>query len=64
MRFTHDPPHGQDGGEEDVMSDIPTITIDMDKPCTKCKQKGVMPNGLCMKCVIKLLPQILGKKKL
>ena len=30
--------------------DIPTIEINMDKPCTKCGQMGAAQSGLCIQC--------------
>jgi len=32
------------------MKETPTITIDMDKKCTDCGEKGVIGRGLCLKC--------------
>jgi len=32
-------------------SRIPTVEIDMNKPCKECGQMGALPNGLCMKCL-------------
>ena len=29
---------------------VPTISIDMDKPCTKCGVMGAMQNGICLEC--------------
>ncbi len=34
---------------------IPTITIDLEKPCAECWQKGAAPSGLCMKCTTKAI---------
>lgn len=33
-----------------MKEEVPTITIDMDKECPKCGNKGVAPNGLCLQC--------------
>ena len=33
----------------------PTITIDMDKECSKCHEMGAVPNGLCLSCTAELL---------
>ena len=32
-------------------SEIPDITVDMDKECEKCHQKGATPMGLCVGCI-------------
>jgi hypothetical protein len=36
---------------------MPTATIDinLDKKCRRCGEKGTVPNGLCLKCVIELI---------
>jgi len=33
----------------------PTITIDYDKRCTKCRKRGATQCGLCMKCASELV---------
>lgn len=33
------------------MKDVPTISIDLDKNCTRCEEKGATPSGLCLKCI-------------
>lgn len=30
---------------------VPTIKIDMDKPCAECRKGGAAGNGLCLNCV-------------
>lgn len=34
---------------------VPTITIDMDTRCTRCRKRGATPCGLCLGCAAKLL---------
>ena len=48
------------------MEKIPTITIDTDKKCPKCGEKGTTGNGLCMSCnakrmIAKIGPNVTGK---
>jgi putative DNA primase/helicase len=38
-------------GVDNVMTDKNEITIDIDKNCTRCGDKGVTQNGLCLKCI-------------
>lgn len=46
------------------MNEIPTITIDMDKKCTKCGEEGALPSGICLACFTKYqLPKVLKKMK-
>jgi len=33
------------------MPEIPTITINMDQPCTQCGRQGQTPSGLCLRCI-------------
>jgi hypothetical protein len=35
------------------MEELPTISVNIDKKCTRCNKKGAAQNGLCMKCIIK-----------
>ena len=35
------------------MEDIPMININFDKKCSKCGAKGVLDNGICLKCLAK-----------
>jgi hypothetical protein len=35
------------------MASVATITIDMDKKCKVCGDKGSTPSGLCLKCITK-----------
>ena len=39
----------------DMGNGIPTITINMDKPCAECGRKGAAPSGLCMSCTTKAI---------
>jgi len=39
----------------------PTISIDMDKPCTSCGQMGAMPNGKCLECATEYIGKGLQK---
>jgi len=32
-----------------------TIHIDTDKACSKCGEMGATPNGLCLRCIGKLM---------
>ncbi len=31
--------------------DVPTISINLDQKCSKCKKKGAAQNGLCLDCI-------------
>lgn len=37
------------------MSNIPTITINMDKKCAECGKGGAADNGICLKCTTKAM---------
>ena len=37
------------------MSEMPTITINIDKRCKRCGKTGACDNGLCLDCVLKAL---------
>jgi hypothetical protein len=37
------------------MSKTRTITINLDKPCKRCKKPGAADNGLCMECILKAM---------
>ncbi len=39
------------------MSDIPTIHIDLSRACANCGDAGALPNGLCLRCAVKLIPK-------
>lgn len=43
------------------MTDRRTVEIDMDKPCKRCGKGGATGNGYCLRCGLKLLPQVLEK---
>lgn len=30
----------------------PTITIDMDTPCRRCRKKGAADSGYCLNCTL------------
>lgn len=36
---------------DDTQDEVPTISINMDTRCTKCKQMGATPMGLCVGCL-------------
>ena len=43
---------------------MPTITINMDKKCTKCGKEGALPSGICLSCFTKHeLPRIVKRMK-
>ncbi len=33
------------------MEETPTLEINMDKECTRCKTMGATPGGLCLECI-------------
>jgi len=37
------------------MEKTPIISINLDVKCKRCGQKGVMQNGLCLKCFTKAI---------
>lgn len=43
------------GGEPFESEGPPTITIDMDKKCSRCPKKGATQNGMCMDCTTKAM---------
>lgn len=36
---------------------IPTIRIDLDKKCKRCKKGGATPCGYCLECVSKMIKE-------
>ena len=50
------------------MMAIPTITVDMNKLCKRCKKKGATNSGYCLRCIAKMFSEgnfdhILKKRK-
>lgn len=43
---------------------MPTITIDMDKPCKECGAMGTLRHGICVECAAKLIMPVnkIGQK--
>jgi hypothetical protein len=42
---------GKEAAANDAPEETPTISINMDARCTKCKQMGATPSGLCIGCI-------------
>lgn len=40
-----------------------TISIDLDKKCTRCRRKGATPSGLCLDCISKNIEKGMGMPK-
>ena len=32
-----------------------TITVNMDRPCRRCKKKGATDGGYCLKCILRMM---------
>ena len=41
---------------------VPVITIDLDKKCSRCGQKGTAENGLCLRCITDRVVKMLRAK--
>lgn len=41
---------------------MPTITVDMDKKCSKCGEEGALVSGICMSCASESVKQRLQRR--
>ena len=39
------------------MTNKPTITVDLDRRCTRCKRGGATDGGFCLKCILRNLKE-------